>query len=101
MVYLFYAILARGLGIDSLDFPRAVFGASLAVLSNLLPINGFAGFGTQDMGWVVGFGALGVERDLATQSALAFHLIYLTSILVFGYLGHAALAYRASRSPGQ
>jgi len=91
-VYMYYAVLARGLGLSQLDFAEAVFGSSLAVLANLLPINGFAGFGTQDAGWVAGFTALGAEPALATESALAFHLVYVVHIVLFGLLGQVALA---------
>ena len=87
-VFLYYAVLGRGLGLDGIPFPKAVFASSLAVLSNLLPVNGFAGFGTQDLGWVVGYTSLGVDREVATTSALAFHLVYLFHIVSFGLLGH-------------
>lgn len=95
-VYLFYAVLARGLGLSDLSFFEAIFGSSLAVLANLLPINGFAGFGTQDAGWVVGFGAVGVERELALESALAFHLVYLFNIVAFGVAGHLGMGMGGS-----
>lgn len=95
-VYLYYGILARALGLDGLDGLETIFGASLAVLANLLPINGFAGFGTQDGGWVAGFCALGAPRDVATSSALAFHLVYIAHICLFGVLGQALLSGRRS-----
>jgi hypothetical protein len=99
-VYLFYAILARGLGLADLDFAEAVFGSSLAVLANLLPINGFAGFGTQDIGWVIGFTSLGADRDVATESALAFHFVYLANIVAFGLAGHLAMGlFRSHARP--
>ena len=91
LVFLFYAVLARGFGLGELAFAEAVFGAGLAVLANLLPVNGFAGFGPQDMGWVVGFASLGVPRELATTSALAVHLVYLFNIALFGLVGHLVL----------
>ena len=92
LVFGFYAVLARGLGMDALSFPAAVFGASLAILSTLLPVNGFAGFGVQDAGWVAGFTALGVSAEVATSSGLAAHFVYLGNLCVFGLLGHAAMA---------
>ncbi len=100
-VYLFYAILARGLGLADLDFAEAVFGSSLAVLANLLPVNGFAGFGTQDLGWVVGFTSLGASREAATESGLAFHFVYLANIVAFGLLGHLCMGLLRSPAPAQ
>src|SRR5690606_20297174 len=72
-VFLFYAVLARGLGLDA-SFATAVFGSGLAIAANLLPVNGLAGFGTQEAGWVVGFVLLGVPRDLALSTGLGAHL---------------------------
>ena len=98
LVFLFYAILARGVGLGELGLAEAVFGAGLAVVANLLPINGFAGFGPQDLGWVVGFSALGAPREVAVASALAVHLVYLMNIAVFGLAGHLAMGLAADRA---
>lgn len=92
LVFLFYAILARGAGLgDGLGYLPATFGASLAVLFNLLPINGFAGFGTQEAGWKVGFMLIGVEGGLALSTGFAVHLVQLANVVLFGLLGHLAM----------
>ena len=96
-VFGYYGLLARGLGLDFLRPVEAVFGASLAILSNLLPINGFAGFGTQDAGWVFGYTAVGATQEAAVASGLAFHLIYVAGIAVFGVLGHVLASQRRSQ----
>ena len=95
-VYLYYGVLARAFGLGDISFAETIFGASLAVLANLLPINGFAGFGTQDGGWVVGFTALGAAREVAMESALAFHLVYIFHICLFGLVGHCTLVARGA-----
>lgn len=89
-VFLFYAVLVRGLGLDA-TLMEATFGSALAVLSNVLPVNGFAGFGTQEAGWVLGFAALGVERDLALATGLGAHVVQLVNAALFGLLGHLAM----------
>jgi uncharacterized membrane protein YbhN (UPF0104 family) len=61
------------------------------VLTNLLPINAFAGFGTQEGGWVLGFGLLGVERELALSTGIAVHLVQLSNTVLFGAIGHVAM----------
>lgn len=99
LVFGFYAVLARGLGMTELTFPAAVFGASLAILSTLLPVNGFAGFGVQDAGWAAGFTALGISHELALSSGLAAHFVYLANLCMFGLLGHAAMAAGRKREP--
>ena len=97
--FVFYSLLARQLGLEGVRFDEVVFGSGLALLANLLPINGFAGLGTQETGWVIAFGALGVPRDLAFESGLACHLVYLFNLAIFGLLGHLGMGLVPRRSP--
>ncbi|MEM7515443.1 MAG: lysylphosphatidylglycerol synthase transmembrane domain-containing protein [Planctomycetota bacterium] len=91
-IFLFYAVLARGFGLpDSISLAQATFGSGLAVVANLAPINGLAGFGTQEAGWVVGFHSLGVSRDLAFSTGVGAHLVQLFDVALFGLLGHLAM----------
>ena len=90
-VFAFYAILARGVGLESASFLEATFGSSLAVATNLLPINAFAAFGTQEAGWVLGFGLLGVERELALSTGVAVHLVQLFDVALMGLVGHLCM----------
>ena len=97
-VFLFYAVLARALGLpEETTLTQASFGSGLAVLANLLPINGLAGFGTQEAGWVVGFHALGVPREVALSSGFGAHVVQLVDVVLFGILGHVALAFLVPR----
>jgi len=90
--FLFFALLARGFGLPPrIGLPEAVFGASLAVISNILPLNAFAGFGTQETGWVLGFGVLGVDAETAFATGLAVHLVQLANIALMGLVGHLAM----------
>lgn len=98
LVFSFYAVLARGAGLPAdLSFPEAAFGSSLAVLFNLLPINGFAGFGTQEAGWQIGFSLVGVDSELALSSGVAAHLVQLFNVVVLGVLGHLGLGLLGQR----
>lgn len=91
-IFLFYAILARGFGLpDSIGLAEAALGSGFAVLSNLLPINSFAGFGTQEGGWVLGFGLLGVSRELALSTGISVHLVQLLNTVILGVAGHLGM----------
>lgn len=95
-IFGFYAVLARGMGITEgsgfdLSFPEAVFGSSLAVLANLLPVNGAAGVGTQEAGWVFGFVLLGVEQSRALVVGLAVHFVQLFNVVTVGLFCHSAM----------
>jgi len=96
-VFLFYATLARGLGLEQFSYPMTVFGSGLAILGSLLPLNGFAGFGVQDLGWAAGFTLLGASAELAASTGVAAHLIYLFHIAAFGLCGHLAMGFLARR----
>lgn len=99
-IFLFYAILAQSLGLpDTLGLAHIAIGSGFAVLSNLLPINSFAGFGTQEGGWVLGFGLLGVGRELALSTGLGVHVFQLASTVVLGLAGHLAMGLLAGSTP--
>lgn len=97
-VFAFYAYLARAVGLDGLGFAGATFGSSLAVATNLLPINAFAAFGTQEAGWALGFGLLGVDRELALSSGVAVHLVQLFDVCLMGLIAHLIMGMGGSRS---
>lgn len=91
-VFGFYALLARGFGLPERIGPlEAIFGSGLAVMSNILPLNAFAGVGTQEAGWVLGFGVLGVDRESAFATGLAVHLVQLFNVVAMGLAGHLAM----------
>ncbi len=95
-IFGFYAMLARGMNIDAafedpLSFAEAVFGSSLAVLANLLPVNGAAGVGTQELGWTTGFVLLGIDESRALTVGLAVHFVQLFNVVTVGFFCHMAM----------
>jgi uncharacterized protein (TIRG00374 family) len=91
-IFAFYGVLAGGFGLpEHVGFLEASFGSSLAVLSNLLPINAFAGFGTQEAGWVFGFHLVGVDANVSLANGIGVHLVQLFDTLLFGVLGHIGM----------
>jgi uncharacterized protein (TIRG00374 family) len=92
----FYVLLGTAMGLPSgLDWAEGALGSSLATASNLLPFNGAAGFGTQELGWVVGFHELlGVDEDVALSTGLGVHLIQLLNILAMGFIAHLVMGIR-------
>jgi uncharacterized protein (TIRG00374 family) len=100
-VFAFYAILARGFGLPAeIGFPEAAFGSSLAVMTNVLPLNALAGFGTQETGWVLGFGLLGVDGDLAFRTGVSVHLVQLAHVVALGALAHLVMGFLRGAAEG-
>jgi len=91
-VDMFYYILMRDLGFVNLGPGDVAFGASAAILTNLLPINSFAGLGTQEWGWSWGFEQLGLTRTEAAASALAVHAVQLVNVGLLGLIAQFRLS---------
>lgn len=92
-IFGFYSLLALEFGIPATQtFLERAFGASLAALFNLLPINAAAGAGTQELGWVTGFHVvLGVDEKLALTSGLGVHAVQLFNVVMMGLVAHLAM----------
>jgi len=93
LVFGFFAVLAKAMGLpEHFTFAEATFGSSLAVMFNLLPVNGVAGVGTQEAGWVTGFSQfLGVDRSVALSTGIGCHLVQLFNVVVMGIAAHLAM----------
>jgi uncharacterized membrane protein YbhN (UPF0104 family) len=91
-IFLFCAVLARGLGLpESTSLAAATFGSSLAILTAQIPISAFASFGTLEAGWTLGFGLLGVPKDVAVATGLGLHVVQLFNVVALGVIGHFAM----------
>jgi len=90
-IFAFYTLLVSEIS-TPLPFSEVTFGASLAFLCNLLPVNGGAGMGTQELGWVTGFHeVLGIDYGEALSTGLGVHLVQLANIVGMGVVAHLAL----------
>jgi len=99
-IFGFYTLLVRAMGLSKeIGLLEAGFGASLASAFNLLPINGFAGVGTQEIGWITGFNQLlGYNYDLVLGVGIGVHLIQLFNIVLMGLLAHLAMGILPSQA---
>jgi uncharacterized membrane protein YbhN (UPF0104 family) len=86
MFFIHQSIL-RGMGIE-INLLSVIIGSTFAVLTNVLPIHGIAGFGTIETGWTIGYMMLGFGKDIAIASAFLVHLFILFCALFYGLLGY-------------
>ncbi len=81
-------------------FSSVVIGSTLAIMTNVLPINSIAGFGTIEAGWTVGYMMLGFDRNIAIFSAFLVHFCILFCALFYGLLGYL-YQFAADRKKGK
>ncbi|MBK7642256.1 MAG: flippase-like domain-containing protein [Planctomycetes bacterium] len=96
-VFVFCALLARGLGIGEVGFGEVVFGSGVAMLATLVPVSAFASVGTLETGWVVGFGVVGVSRELALATGAGLHVVQLVNVVALGVVGHLVMGVVGGR----
>jgi hypothetical protein len=95
-VFVFCAVLARGMGIGEVGFGEVVFGSGVAMLTSLVPVSAFASVGTLEAGWVVGFGVFGVGREVALATGVGLHVVQLVNVVGLGVIGHLMMAVSAN-----
>jgi hypothetical protein len=72
----------------------------MAMAMTMLPLSAFASFGTLEAGWVVGFGVVGVGRELALATGAGLHLVQLVNAVGLGVVGHVVMGMCARAGTG-
>jgi uncharacterized membrane protein YbhN (UPF0104 family) len=79
--WMFYAFL-RGFGISTTAM-KVVFGSTIAIVANVLPISGLGNWGILEAGWAAGFMLVGLSKVEAIATGFGVHiLLFLTSALM-------------------
>lgn len=86
-MFFIHQSIMKGMGID-IGILSVIIGSTFAVLTNVLPIHGIAGFGTIEAGWTIGYMMLGYDKNVAISSAFLVHLLILFCALFYGLLGY-------------
>ncbi|MDI7261552.1 MAG: lysylphosphatidylglycerol synthase transmembrane domain-containing protein [Thermodesulfobacteriota bacterium] len=87
--YVFYAFL-RAFGIK-VSFLKVVFGSTIAVIANALPISGLGNWGTLEAGWAAGFLIVGLSKEEAIATGFGVHILIflvcaITALICWGSL---------------
>ena len=82
--WMFYAFL-RGFGIE-MSFLKVVFGSTIAVLANALPISGIGNWGTLEAGWAAGFLMVGLSKEKAIATGFGVHIVIFVVCVVMGFI---------------
>jgi uncharacterized protein (TIRG00374 family) len=85
----FYAFL-RGFGVD-ISFLKMVFGSTVAVIANALPISGIGNWGTLEAGWAAGFLMVGLSKEKAIATGFGIHIVIFLICAVMGVISWISL----------
>ena len=78
--------LIIAMGID-IPFWAVLFASTFAFVTMILPIQGFAGVGTMEGGWAIGFILMGLTKEVAIISGFSAHLIIIFYFSILGLIG--------------
>jgi glycosyltransferase 2 family protein len=82
----------------SASFMDVVFGSTIAIIANVLPISGIGNWGVLEAGWAAGFILVGLSKVDAIATGFGVHiLLFLTSAAV-SFLGWITLKKHESPS---
>jgi uncharacterized protein (TIRG00374 family) len=82
--WMFYAFL-RGFGIE-ISFLKVVFGSTLGVIANALPISGLGNWGLWEAGWAAGFMIVGLSKGKAITTGFGVHIMIFAISVLIGFL---------------
>jgi hypothetical protein len=96
------AILVAGAVVASISPAAALLGSAAGSIAFALPVNGIAGIGPAQAGWVAATTQVGAPWNDAVVSALALHAVVLVNAVVLGALASITdLAGRRHLGPRQ
>jgi len=90
--WMFYAFL-RGFGIST-SFMKVVFGSTVAIIANVLPISGVGNWGIMELGWAAGFNWVGLTKVEAITTGFGVHIFLFLMATVVGLLCWVTLKKR-------
>lgn len=90
MVFLTFYAFVRGFRI-SIPFLNVVFGSTIALLTNALPIGSLGNWGTLEVGWAAGFLMIGLPKGKAIASGFGVHILIFVICAVFGFISWVTL----------
>lgn len=79
-------VLLSGMGV-SLSFEKVILGSTFTLLTTTLPINGIAGFGTNEGFWVLVFVPLGLSLETAIITGFSYHILLIVYFSILGAYG--------------
>jgi uncharacterized protein (TIRG00374 family) len=90
MIFLTFQAFLLGFGVK-ISFLKMVFGSTVAVVANALPIGGIGNWGTLEVGWAVGFLMIGFPKEQAIATGFGVHIVIFITCALLGLLSWVTL----------
>jgi len=79
----FYAYM-KGFGVE-IPFTRMIFGSTVGVIANALPVSGIGNWGTLEAGWAAGFLMVGLSKEKAIATGFGVHIIIFVTCAILSF----------------
>lgn len=90
MIFLMFQAFLLGFGVE-ISFPKVLFGSTVAVIANALPIGGIGNWGTLEVGWAAGFLMTGLSKEQAIATGFGVHILVFITCALLGLLSWLTL----------
>jgi len=90
MIFLTFQAFLLGFGVE-ISFLKVLFGSTVAVIANALPIGGIGNWGTLEVGWAAGFLMTGLSKEQAIATGLGVHILIFIICALLGLLSWVTL----------
>jgi len=91
----FYAYM-KGFGVD-IPFTKMIFGSTVGVVANALPISGIGNWGTLEAGWAAGFLMVGLSKEKAIATGFGVHIIIFIVCAIISFF--CWITYKKQKNP--
>ena len=89
-IFLTFQAFLLGFGVE-ISFLKVLFGSTVAVIANALPIGGIGNWGTLEVGWAAGFLMTGLSKEQAIATGFGVHILTFITCALLGLLGWVTL----------
>ena len=98
MIFCTLCAYMKSFGID-LSLMKMLFGSTIGVIANALPISGIGNWGTLEAGWAAGFLIVGLSKEKAIASGFGVHILIFILCAIVSLLCWATLRKQKNPSP--
>jgi len=97
--WMFFALM-KGFGV-SVPFSKVIFGSTVAMVANALPISGLGNWGILEAGWTAGFLLVGLSKVEAITTGFGVHIIVFVTSAVTSLICWVTLSLPSGRHEQQ